>query len=174
MGIFCYNIDMVKEELKKDDSIEYNTKLWIDEVDKDKEELEDFERNKIDKSKNFSWILIVLILFFITILGEGIIYILGNYFFIKKIKIIVLIWIWRFILINFYLLIAFFKMHLPKDKIFIIAIISFFFSSLASIILKILFIKSLWVYLNLLVEPIWVILLIILIGSLYKKFIFKY
>ena len=165
---------MDKEELKKDDSIEYNTKLWIDEVDKDKEELEDFERNKINKSKNFSWILIVLILFFITILGEGIIYILGNYFFIKKINIVVLIWIWKFILINFYLLIAFFKMHLPKDKIVIIAIISFFFSSLASIILKILFIKSLWVYLNLLVEPIWVILLIILISSLYKKFIFKY
>ena len=58
-------------------------------------------------------------------------------------------------------------------RIFIIAIIALVTSVLVSIVFKILFINNTWVYLNLLIEPIWFVLLIALFGSLYTKFIFK-
>ncbi len=162
-----------QQEIKFNSDYKKNTEEWLKEADRDKEDLEEFKKEKRNKSKNFSCVLIVIILFLISILGEIIIYNVGNYFFIKEISIIILIWIWRIILINFYLFFSYFKMNLAQERIFITVIIALVFSVLVSIIFKILFINNAWVYLNLLVEPIWIILLIIFIGSLYIKFIFK-
>ena len=162
-----------EEEIKFKAEYQESTDSWVKEVDEDKRDLEEFQEEKLKKAKRFSWILIVFIFFLISILGEGIVYSIGDYFFIKEIKITILIWFWRIILINLYLYFSYFKMHLPLERIFIIAIIALVTSVLVSIIFKILFINDAWVYLNLLIEPIWLILLIALFGSLYIRFIFK-
>ncbi len=164
---------MKKEEIKFDVEYKEDTELWVNEVDKDKEDLEFFREEKIKKSKKYSWILVTIILFLLSLLGESILYSLGRYLFIKEISITILVWIWRIVLINIFLYISYFKMHLKQERLFIITIIAFVLSVIVSITYKILFINSAWVYLNLLVEPIWIILMIVLVGSLYSRFIYK-
>ena len=164
---------MDKEKIKFKAEHQESIKDWVKEADEDKRDLEEFQEEKIKKAKRFSWILVVFVLFLISILGEGIVYSIGDYLFIKEIKITILIWFWRIILINFYLYFSYFKMHLPLERIFIIAIIALVASVLVSIVFKILFINNTWVYLNLLIEPIWLVLLVALFSSLYTRFIFK-
>ena len=64
-------------------------------------------------------------------------------------------------------------MNLTYENIFVIAVTSFSLGVVISSILKIVYIGSIWTWLNLLIEPIWMILIIALVGSMFVKYIFK-
>ena len=59
---------MEKEEVELDTEYKEPTEAWVKEVDQDKEDLEEFQKEKVKEAKKISWVLLVFILFLISIL----------------------------------------------------------------------------------------------------------
>ena len=166
-----------KTKKEKDNSngleFEESTEIWV--ADFGSHDLEESLRQEVPKLKprseaGLSWIFISFALMIFVIISEMIIREIGlNNYFSEK-KIFWIIWIWRFIVIFFWLILARFKWLFNQDKIFIISIISYTTAIIVLGIIKIVYVRSAWAWLNLLVEPIWMTLLIMLLGSLFIKY----
>ena len=122
--------------------------------------------------QKFSWILAGAILLLIIIGGEIAWRSLGENFFWSEIQTSIFIWLWRLLLLLVWLWLAFKKWRLDKEQVFATAVSAFILGVIISAIWKIFVIKSLWTWLNLLTEPIWMVLMIAFIGALFIK-VFK-
>ena len=64
-------------------------------------------------------------------------------------------------------------MRYNKEKVVVATLVSFTLAVIALALFKIIFISSAWTWLNLLVEPIWMIILVAFLGFIFTKLIFK-
>ena len=179
----CYNIgiDLFTMLLKKTKHIEaedgseiYETsEVWV--ADFGHNNVEDELRQEVLKlrpiaPKNFSWILTAVILLLIVVSSELAIRYIADTSFWDESLTSWITWLWRIVLVTIWLALANFKWRLPSEKMFASTFFAFVIGVLALAILKIVYIKAAWAWLNLFVEPILMILIIALIGSLFIKF----
>jgi len=120
--------------------------------------------------KNFSWVLTAIILLLLVVATELAIRYIASTSFWTEGTISIITWIWRVIFVTLWFYLANVKWHLPKEKMFVSTFSAFVLGILILAIFKIVYIKSAWAWLNLFVEPIWMILIIALLGSLFVKF----
>lgn len=155
--------------------LEEATEIWVADFGHHSLSVEEELRQEVARLKpkikaNFSWTIasIVLVVFIVItelLLRQGALKVYWS-----EQDIFWLTWIWRLILIMTWLLIARLKYFLAKDRMFITAIVSFVSAVMILGVIKIIYVQSTWVWLNLLVEPIWVILMIAFLGVIVIKF----
>ena len=123
--------------------------------------------------RNFSWLLASIILLFVVVAGEVLLLDFGGRFYWTAQEVFCVIWLWRLVLLVGWLWLGLLKWRLDKEQVFATAITSFVLGVIAAAIWKIAMIDAVWTWLNLLVEPIWMILLVSLVGTILVKFVFK-
>lgn len=150
--------------------------VWV--ADFGSDELEQELRQEIVKlkpraAKGFSWIFATIILFFIIVIVELLFrqYAVNNFW--SEQTILWVTWLWRFVLLIIWFSLAFKKMRYNKEKVVVATLVSFTLAVVALALFKIIFISSAWTWLNLLVEPIWIIIFVALLGFIFTKLIFK-
>lgn len=164
--------------LEQNDSQESDEEIVSEEIEEDLEPdilVENTSHLELDRAltkleqNDFSWLFASLVLFFILAGGEWLLYFLKNYFFWSDQNILLFIWLWRLCLLIVWLYFAMVKKNYLREKIIASALLSFAAGVLALGIWKILAIKSVWTWLNLIVEPIWALLMVALVASLFVK-----
>jgi hypothetical protein len=123
--------------------------------------------------KRFSWLLTSIILFFIIVGGEVLLIDLSVKFYWTSGFVLTVIWLWRIALLISWLIFGIKKWHLDKEQVFATTVTAFVFGVVAAAIWKIIVIESVWTWINLLIEPIWMLLVIAVIGSLLVKILFR-
>ncbi|MCD4760430.1 hypothetical protein K8R42_00860 [bacterium] len=161
-----------KHSVDPDTGIEFDesTEVWVADFGHDSI-MEDELREEVLKLKprseaSFSWILVSLVLLVFVILTELGIRQIGLQMYWSELTIFWVIWLWRLILVSVWLTIARLRWLLSTEKMFITTIVSFVLAVFVLGVIKIIYVKSAWAWLNLLVEPIWMVLLIGLMGVL--------
>ncbi|MBT7553295.1 hypothetical protein HN670_02400 [bacterium] len=124
-------------------------------------------------ARKFSWILASVILFFIIVAGEILLVDLSIKFYWTSNFVLSMIWLWRIALLIAWLIISIRKWHVDKEKVFATAVSAFVAGVVFAAIWKIIVIESVWTWINLLIEPVWMLLVIALIGSLMMKILFR-
>lgn len=173
------NIPLASQsELEQNDSQESAEEIVSEEIEEDlepdilAENTNHLELNhalaKLEQN-DFSWLFASSVLFLILAGGEWLLYFFKNYFFWSDQNILLFIWLWRLCLLIVWLYFAMVKKNYLREKIIASALLSFAAGVLALGIWKILAIKSVWTWLNLIVEPIWALLLVALVASLFVK-----
>lgn len=135
------------------------------------EEVED--ARQLEVAGDFSWLFASIILLLVLFGGEVVLYFLKSHFFWNEKNILFAIWIWRLALLFTWLFFALAKKHLLREKIVATTLSAFLVGVFLSAIWKIVVIKSVWTWLNLLIEPIWMLLILALVLSLFMKFFKK-
>ncbi|MDD5749900.1 MAG: hypothetical protein PHO91_03915 [Patescibacteria group bacterium] len=152
---------------------EESTEIWV--ADFGSDDLEKALRQEVPKLKpkseaSLSWIFISFALLIFVIISEMLIREIGltNYFSEKKI--FWLTWVWRLMVIVAWLTLARLRWLFSREKVFVISLISYTAAIIILGIIKIVYVRSAWAWLNLLVEPIWTALLILFLGSVFIKY----
>ena len=152
--------------------LDETTEVWV--ADFGSHDLEHELRQQVVKlkpkqEKSISWMLTSIILLIFIVATEFSLrqFAVGLYW--SEFTIFWASWIWRLILIVIWLYLARFVWNIRTDKIFAVAFISFTLAVIVLAILKILYVQAAWTWLNLLVEPIWMILIVALVGTLFLK-----
>ena len=151
---------------------EESTEIWV--ADFGSHEIEEELRREVAKLKpkeqaNFSWTMVSIVLLVFIVVTELLLREIGLKMYWSEQFIFWATWIWRLILIVVWLLLARLRWLLTTDRMFITTIISFVSAVIILGVVKIIYVKSAWAWLNFLVEPIWVALLIIFLGILIIK-----
>ncbi len=121
--------------------------------------------------REFSWILATLILAIFVLAGEIALYDLGDKYFWPLNYLTLSFWLWRFFILIIWLWLSQKKWHFDSTKVYATTVAGFTLGVLVAAIWKIVIIGSIWTWLNLLIEPVWMVLIIALVGSLFTKFI---
>jgi hypothetical protein len=165
-----------KHKIDPETGIEFeeSTEVWVADFGHHSAGAEEELRQEVAKLRpkaqaSFSWTLISIVLLVFIVITEMFLRELGLKMFWSEQVIFFATWAWRFVLIITWLLLARLKWLLATDKMFITTILSFVSAVLILGVIKIIYIKSAWAWLNFLIEPIWVILLISLLGVLIIK-----
>lgn len=124
--------------------------------------------DKLEQS-DFSWLFASIILFLVLAGGEWLLYFIKNYFFWSDQSILLYVWLWRFVLLVAWFYFAIVKKNYLREKIVASALLAFTAGVLFLGIWKIWAIKSVWTWLNIFIEPIWALLLVALLASLFMK-----
>jgi len=162
------------KKVESEDGYDYyeTSEVWV--ADFGSHELENELKDQVSKlkplaPKNFSWILTAFILLILFVASELAIRYIATTSFWTEGTISIVTWTWRIVLAGVWLVLANLKWRLPKEKMFASTFSAFVLGVLLMAILKIVYIKSAWTWLNLFVEPIWMILIVVLLGSLFVK-----
>ena len=181
--IFCYNIDKKKSMLikttkhEKDPQngleIEESTEIWV--ADFGNHELEQELRREVSKIKprseaTFSWILISVVFLVFIIITELALREMTLLMYWTEKQIFWATWLWRLVVIFVWLYLARLRWLFSQEKMFITTIISYVAAVIVLGVIKIIYVRSVWAWLNLLVEPIWVMILVFLLGALIIKY----
>lgn len=166
-----------ESELQDEEGLEVTDEdLEISETEEDLilETRENLEvKNKKSTGQNdFSWLFFGLLLLAILFGGEIVLLALKNSFYWTDKVLFLLVWLWRFVLLISWLFFSLVKKSFFKEKIVAATLSAFTLGVFFSAIWKIVVIKSVWTWLNLLIEPIWMFLLAALVIILFIK-IFK-
>jgi hypothetical protein len=153
--------------------IDETTEVWVADFGSHNIETELKEqviKLKPKTEKGISWVLTSIILLLFVVATEFSLrqFAVGLYW--SEFTIFWVSWIWRLILIIIWLYLARFIWHIRIDKMFAVAFISFTLAVVVLAILKIFYVQAAWTWLNLLVEPVWMVLIIALLGALFIKF----
>lgn len=151
---------------------EESTEVWV--ADFGSHESEEELRKEVAKLKpkaraNFSWTIVSIVLLIFVVVTELFLRQLGLKMYWSERLIFWVTWAWRLILIIVWLMLARLKWLLTTDRMFITTILSFVAAVIILGVIKIIYVKSAWAWLNFLVEPIWVALLIAFLGILIIK-----
>lgn len=119
--------------------------------------------------KNFSWMLTALILLLIIISSELALRYIADLSFWGENFLYWATWSWRLLLVAIWLILANMKWSLPSEKMFASTFSAFVIGVFIMAIIKIVYIKSAWTWLNLFVEPVWMAFIVALLGSLFSK-----
>lgn len=149
------------------------TEVWL--ADFGSDELEAELRQEVLKLKPrseaaISWMLISVVLLVFFVVTELLLRQWGLKIYWSESNIFWASWLWRLILVIVWLSLARLRWLLSTDKMFITTLISFVSGVIILGVIKIIYIQSAWAWLNLLVEPIWMVLLIAFLGVLFVKF----
>ena len=163
-----------KYKRDEDGDIEFaeSTEVWV--ADFGTQDLEDELRKHVlalkpRTEKKISWILTTLILLIFVVLAElGLRQLMVGAFWTEQ-SIYWFTWLWRFILVVAWMYLARFIWLLKAEKMFAVGLISFTVGTIILAIIKIFSVSAAWTWLNLFVEPIWMILIVTLLGSLVIK-----
>lgn len=162
----------MREKQEADFSYQGSTDIWVADFGTDGI-AEDIDREvnkmKIKKPKKVSWVFLSILVFIIIVTLE---YFLNKFVSDLKwssIAIMWATWIWRFLLLMFWFFIARVKYLLDYTKIAVVSFMSFVALAVFSALHKIIFVGTLWTWLNFIVEPLWMIILIIVSFALFLK-----
>ena len=153
--------------------IDETTEVWV--ADFGHDSIEDELRQQVLKLKPkseaaFSWILVSIIMLVFVIVTELVLRQWALKMYWSELNIFWATWVWRLVLVLVWLSLARLKWLFSSEKMFITTIVSFVSAVIILGVIKIIYVQSAWAWLNLLVEPIWMILLIALLGVLFIKF----
>lgn len=164
--------EVVEENQVTEDQVQENLAAdsLDDAVDEDVQGLET-ALSKLEQN-DFSWLFMSLALLFILAGGEWLLYFLKNHFFWSDQNILLFIWLWRLVLVLAWFYFAMVKKNYLREKVIASAIAAFVVGVFILGIWKIWAIKSIWTWLNVFIEPIWVLLLVAVVASIFVK-IFK-
>lgn len=163
--------------LKKDQSskpiLAYReTEVWV--ADFGSPELEDLLKNEVIKLKPkepklSSWIFASLVVLAVLVLVEYAIIHWSAQFFWSWLTVTIVFWLWRLLALLVWLYLGQQRWLWTKEKVLAVAFLAFILASIILAVIKIIYAQSFWAWLNLLVEPIWTILLVALVSWVYFK-----
>lgn len=162
-----------KVDLESGVEFEESTEVWVADFgshDLEKELRQEVAKLKPKEQASFSWMMVSVFLVVFIVMTELILRQAGLSMYWSEQMIFWATWIWRLLLIVLWLALARMKWLFPTDKMFVTTIVSFVSAVLILGLIKIIYVKSAWAWLNFLVEPFWTVLLIGLLGILFIKF----
>ncbi|MBT4849225.1 hypothetical protein HON36_00030 [Candidatus Parcubacteria bacterium] len=170
---------MIFKKTTKQDGPGYHieeNEIWV--ADFGSHELEEELRSELSKLKpkqtiNFSWVITSFFLLAFLVVTDLMIRQVGTGLFWPETTMFWTSWLWRIILLIFWFWMAYAQLKWRAEKLFISTVISFVLGVFLSGLIKIFLVKSAWAWLNLLVEPIWMVLIVALVGAFMYKLIFK-
>lgn len=153
--------------------VDETTEVWV--ADFGSHDLEDELRQEVLKLRPkteaaVSWMLVSIILLVFFVVTELALRQFGLRMYWSETNIFWASWVWRLMLVLVWLFLARVHWLLSTEKMFITTLISFVSGIIILGVIKIIYVQSAWAWLNLLVEPIWMMLLIALLGILIIKF----
>lgn len=151
---------------------EESTEVWV--ADFGSHDLEEELRREVAKLKpkseaSFSWTFVSVALLLFVLVTEILLREIGLKNYWSEQFIFWITWAWRLLLVLVWLLLAKLKWLLSTDKMFITSLLSFVPAVMVLGIIKIIYVRSAWAWLNFLVEPIWMTLFIFLLGIIIIK-----
>ncbi|MBT4209476.1 MAG: hypothetical protein HOE19_00980 [Candidatus Komeilibacteria bacterium] len=154
---------------------EESTEIWVADFGHHSVGVEEELRRQVAKLKpkvqaSFSWTIVSIVLLVFIVITELFLREIGLKMYWSEQVIFWATWAWRLILMIVWLLLARLKWLLATDRMFITTITSFVSAVIILGVIKIIYVKSAWAWLNFLVEPIWVVLMISFLGILLIKF----
>lgn len=157
--------------LKRKKEQKHDTSIWI--ADFGSEEIEKEIRDLVKKIApkkplKMHWLFLALVAFCLVLIIELLVRQMGTLFFWSEGSIFWVVWLIRLVLLGLWFYLAQKNMRLHPDKILAVAVFAFAAEVLVSGIIKIMVIGAAWTWINLLVEPIWMILLVGLLFNLNK------
>jgi hypothetical protein len=155
------------------ENISIHEELWV--ADFGSPEIEHELKKEIVKLKpksfkNFSWVFTSLLLIIIMVLGEYILWSAGLKNFWPILTITLVTWIYRLFVLLLWLYLAYYRWYLHKEKIVAVAFSSVILASIMIAIIKIILMPEAWAWLNILVEPIWALIMVSVVNIIFFKF----
>lgn len=126
-----------------------------------------------DWSDNFSWVFASLILFAFVLVGEIGLHYISQHWYWSANYLLLSLWLWRIAVLITWFYLGARRWFLATEQIMITAVLGQLVAVFVSGIYRIFVIKSLWTWLNLVVEPIWMLLIIAVAGSLFVRIVNK-
>lgn len=166
-------IEKVEEIDIEGENLSIHQEVWV--ADFGLPNLEDELKNEVLKLKpktfkNFSWVFSAVLLALIIIIGEYAWWLTGLNHFWAILTITIVTWIFRLLVLLLWLYLAHYRWYLKRDKILATAFSSVILASIVIAILKITLVKEAWAWLNILVEPIWALIVISVVCAIFFKF----
>ena len=162
-----------KIDLDTGTEFEESTEIWVADFgshDLEKELRQEVAKLKPKEPASFSWTIVSVILVVFIVMTELILRQVGLKIYWSEQFIFWVTWLWRLILIVIWLALARLRWLFSADKMFITSIVSFVSAVIILGLIKIIYVQSAWAWLNFLVEPFWVVLLITFLGILFIRF----
>lgn len=162
------------EEVKIDgENISIHQEVWV--ADFGLPELEQEIKNEILKlkpknAKNFSWILTSILLVIFIVLGEYALWSIGLNNFWPVLTLSIVTWVYRLMALLLWLYLAYYRWYLYQEKIIAVAFFGVLASSILVAIMKVLMMPEAWAWLNILVEPIWALIMVSIVNIIFFKF----
>lgn len=162
-------VSAIEEEEKLADPI---AEQWFEEQKQDKL-IKAEKKPSFDWSDNFSWVFASVFLFLLVLAGEIALHYISQHWYWSANYLLLSLWLWRIAVLIGWFYLGARRWFLATEQIMITAVLGQLVAVFASGIYRIFVIKSLWTWLNLVVEPIWMLLIIAVAGSLFVKIINK-
>ncbi len=175
---------MISDESRNRDVCSYNSgygyqyegksaEIWV--ADFGSHDIESSLREEVAKLKPktpryVSWIVTTLAVFLVVSWGEWLVRYGSRPWYWSELSLFWLSWLWRLAALLAWIYLGRFRWSLDWRKFFIITFIAFTAAVIVADIFKIVAIRSAWTWLNLLVDPIWMVILVALVGGLFYKF----
>jgi len=164
---------MNKDTGKTPSSLHYkHTEVWLSDFgshELEQELVESVRQLKPATRKNPSWIFMSLLIIVFVLAAEIYIRQIGGQNYWSELTTFWVVWLFRLILLVVWVYLAGARWQIRRDKLLIITLIGFTVSVIGSAVIKIWTVPSTWSFLNLLVEPIWMLLLSGLSVSIFIK-----
>ncbi len=145
---------------------------WFEEQKQDKQVSVE-KHVSFDWSDNFSWVFASIFLFLLVLAGEIALHFASQHWYWSANYLLLSLWLWRIAVLVGWFYLGARRWFLATEQIMITAVLGQLVAVFASGIYRIFVIKSLWTWLSLVVEPIWMLLIIAVAGSLFVKIINK-
>lgn len=120
--------------------------------------------------KNFSWVFSSLLVVLLMVLGEYLLWSLGLKNFWPILTITIVTWIYRLLVLLLWLYLGYYQWGLNREKIVAVAFSSVIVASILVAIMKVMMMPEAWAWLNILVEPIWALIMVAIINIIFFKF----
>jgi len=155
------------------ENISIHEEVWV--ADFGLPELEHELKNEILKlkprqAKNFSWVFSSLLVMAFVVLGEYALWSLGLHSYWPVLTISIVTWIYRLVVLLSWLYLAYYQWYLHKEKVVAVSSFGLLAGSIIVAIMKVFMVPEAWAWLNILVEPIWTLILVSLVCTIFFKF----
>ncbi len=120
--------------------------------------------------RNFSWVFSSLLIVLLMVVGEYLLWSLGLKNFWSILTITIVTWIYRLLVLLLWLYLGYYQWGLNREKIVAVAFSSVIVASILVAIMKVVMMPEPWAWLNILVEPIWALIMVAIINIIFFKF----
>lgn len=119
--------------------------------------------------KNFSWVFTSFLIIALIVAGEYVLWLIGlnNYWTVLTISIVT--WLYRLLILLLWLYLAYYRWYLHREKIVAVAFASVLVASVVVAIMKVAMVPEAWAWLNILVEPIWALIMVSIVNLVFFK-----
>lgn len=157
-------------------NISIHEEVWV--ADFGSPDLEHELKNEILKlkprsAKNFSWILTTFLFSAFLVLGEYALWSVGLRSYWTVLTISIVTWVYRVLVLLLWFYLAYYRWYLRLEKIIAVAFAGILVGSIVVAIMKVFMMPEAWAWLNILVEPIWALLMVSGLSLLFFKLKFK-